>query len=69
MLISPLCNIYQIRGRAVVVGVRENAEFPPKNVKKMYTECKGIYTDSYVNIAFNSLKIRIFGYIPTNIFR
>ena len=47
-----------------VVGVRKMLTSP-----KMYTECKGTCTDSYMNIAFNRLKIGIFLYIPTYIFR
>ena len=58
-----------IRGRAVVVGVRENADFPQKNVKKMYTECKGICTDSYMGYCIYSIENCIYGYLPIYIFR
>ena len=52
MLTSPLRNIYRIRGRAVVVGVRENAEFPKKMSKKCILNAKVYVLIPMLNIAF-----------------
>ena len=72
MLTSPLRNIYgtqKIRGRAVVVGVRENAEFPKKMSKKCMLNAKVYVLIPTLNIAFTVLKICIYGYLPIYIFR
>ena len=61
----------RIRGRAAVVGLSENVDFPPK-MSKMHTECKGIYTVSYTEYCIYSIENLYCGYryiIPTYIFR
>ena len=55
--LADACAISLIRGRAVVVGVRENAEFPQKMSKKCILNAKVYVLIPTLNIAFTVLKI------------